>query len=85
MKMVPIVQPGGQPAIPTVEAILRGDYSLVRFFYVYLNKPTGKPLPPLAASFLQFALSKEGQTGVASVGLLPVPADLANATLQRIK
>jgi phosphate transport system substrate-binding protein len=85
MKMVPIVQPGGQPAIPTVDAILRGDYSLVRFFYVYLNKPTGKPLPPLASSFLQFALSKEGQTGVASVGLIPVPADLANATLQRIK
>jgi phosphate transport system substrate-binding protein len=85
MKTVPIIQASGQPAVPTVDAILKGDYSLVRFFYVYLNKPTGKPLPPLAAAFLQYILSRDGQTGVASIGLIPVPADLANATLQRIK
>jgi phosphate transport system substrate-binding protein len=85
MKTVPIVQQGGTPSIPTLDAILKGDYSLVRFFYVYLNKPTGKGLSPMASSFLTYILSREGQTAVASVGLIPVPADLANGTLQRVK
>lgn len=85
MKTLPVVMAGGAKALPTYDSIMKGDYSLVRFYYVYFNKPTGKPLPPLALAFLQYALSKEGQNNVASVGLVPIPADMAIGTLQRVK
>jgi phosphate transport system substrate-binding protein len=85
MKTLPIVQQGGVSTIPTIDSILKGDYGLVRFFYVYLNKATGKPLPPVTAAFLQYVLSKEGQGAVATVGLIPIPGDLATNSLQRLK
>lgn len=85
MRTLPVIVAGGAPALPTPEAILKGDYSLVRFYYVYVNKATGKPLAPLAAAFVQYALSREGQSAVASVGFLPIPADMAAGALQRLR
>jgi phosphate transport system substrate-binding protein len=85
MKTVPMAVAGASPTLPTYDGIMKGDYSLVRFYYVYVNKPTGKPLPAQVLSFLQYMLSREGQLTVASVGLIPVPADLAAGALQRLK
>jgi len=85
MKTLPVLVQGGTISLPTPEAILKGDYSLVRFYYLYLNKPTGKPLAPLAQAFVQYAVSKEGQTAVAGVGFLPIPADMAAGAMQRLK
>ena len=85
MKTLPLARSGGGAALPTFEAIMKGDYSLVRFYYAYVNKPTGRPLPPATLAFVHYALSREGQTHVSSLGLIPIPADMANGTLQRLK
>lgn len=61
MKTLPVIMPGGLRALPTYDAIMKGDYTLVRFYYLYLNKPTGRPLPPLTLAFLQYALSRKAR------------------------
>jgi len=85
MKTLPVAMPGGSFSLATYDAIMKGDYSLVRFYYLYVNKPTGKPLPPLTAAFVQYVMSRDGQNQVAAVGLLPIPADMAAGALQRLK
>ncbi|MBI5070747.1 MAG: substrate-binding domain-containing protein [Deltaproteobacteria bacterium] len=85
VKVLPIVQPGGAATAPTIDAIMNGRYSLVRFFYIYVNRAAGKPLPPLVSSFVSYGLSKDGQTQVAAAGFIPIPADLAKSSLQRIQ
>jgi phosphate transport system substrate-binding protein len=85
MKTVSVAMTGGSTSLPTYDAIMKGDYSLVRFYYIYVNKPTGKPLPPVTMAFLQYVLSRDGQTNVAAVGLLPIPADMASGALQRLR
>jgi len=84
VKVIPVQHAGAAPAVPTVDAIMKGQYSLVRFFYIYLNRAPGKPLPPLVSAFVTYALSKEGQAQVATAGFIPIPADLARSSLQRV-
>lgn len=85
VKLVPIQQPGGGATAPSTDAIMNGKYQLVRFFYVYVNRAPGKPLPPVVSSFVTYGLSRDGQAQVAAAGFIPIPADLAKASLQRIQ
>lgn len=86
VRQVPIVDFGGTEAIPPTPAnILAGRYPLYRFLYIYVNKAPGKELDPTVKAFLTYALSKEGQAGVASFGALPLPADLVKLNAAKIK
>ncbi len=83
-RTVPIVSSSGAKVLPTADSITKSEYPLIHFLYLYVNKAPGKPMPPAALSFLTYALSKEGQTGVA-VGCIPIPADVSKAMLNKIQ
>ncbi|WP_005035933.1 PstS family phosphate ABC transporter substrate-binding protein [Holophaga foetida] len=83
VKLVPIMV-GGAKVTPTLDTIMKSDYPLTHFLYLYVNKAPGRPLPPAVQGFLTFAFSKEGQTSVATSGL-PIPADVAKAMLNKIQ
>ena len=74
----------GQAVMPSTANILSGAYPLKRFLYIYVNKAPGKPLPAQVRAFLAYALSKNGQTSVASFGAIPIRSDLAQAGLAKL-
>ncbi len=61
----------------TLTDVASGRYPLQRFIYIYVNRPPGRPLDPLAKEFLKFVLSKEGQQLVEKDHYLPLPAEMA--------
>jgi phosphate transport system substrate-binding protein len=61
---------------PTHANCVSGAYPMTRFLYIYVNKPPGKPLNALAAHFLAFACSKQGQETAARDGNYPLTADI---------
>jgi phosphate transport system substrate-binding protein len=67
------------------EAALSGRYPLSRYLYVYVNRPPGRPLPPLVAELLRFVLSREGQEVVVKDGYLPIPAAVAQQELAKLQ
>jgi phosphate transport system substrate-binding protein len=86
VRQVPVVDFGGEePISPTPANILGGRYPLYRFLYIYVNKAPGKELDPAIKAFLNFALSKQGQAGVASFGALPLPKDLVRINLSKLR
>lgn len=86
VRQVPIVDFGGQEAVPPTPAnILGGHYPLYRFLYIYVNRAPGKPLDPGVQEFLRFALSKEGQASVAAFGALPLPPDLLRLNQAKLR
>ena len=50
-----------------------------------MNRAPGKPLPPAISEFLQYLLSRQGQTAVAQASLYPVPADIAQLYRKRLR
>jgi len=83
VRPVPILV-GGVKTLPSMDTIMKSDYPLTHFLYLYVNKAPGRPLPTVVQAFLTFALSKEGQTAVAQ-GSLPIPADVARAMWNKIQ
>ncbi len=69
---------------PTVDNVMRGDYPLARFLYLYVNKKPGKPLDRLVAAFIRFVFSREGQEVVIKAGYHPIPATVAQAELAKL-
>jgi phosphate transport system substrate-binding protein len=59
-------------------------YPMRRLFHAFLNRPPGKPVDPSVFEALHFLLSKEGQTEVAAVGLLPGPVEFLLAAGRRL-
>jgi phosphate transport system substrate-binding protein len=49
-----------------------GQYPLSRYLYIYLNRNPKQTLEPVAAEFLKYALSKDGQTGTIKGGFYPI-------------
>lgn len=84
VRVVPIVSSSGTRAVPTPETILKSDYPLTYFLYLYVNKAPGKPLPPAVFSFLSYALSREGQSSVAMTQI-PIPADVSRSMMTKIQ
>ncbi len=67
------------------EEVLSGRYPLARFLYVYVNRPPGRPLPPLVREFLRFVLSRQGQGEVVKDGYLPLSAAAALEELKKVQ
>jgi phosphate transport system substrate-binding protein len=84
VRAVPIITASGAKATPSADTILKSDYPLTYFLYLYVNKAPGKPLPPAVFSFLTYALSKEGQTSVA-VTQIPIPADVSRSMWNKLQ
>lgn len=84
VRPVPIISVSGTKSIPTPDTILKSDYPLTYFLYLYVNKAPGKSLPPAAFAFLTYALSKEGQSAVA-VTQIPIPADVSRSMWNKLQ
>lgn len=70
VKVVGIVGKDGQVALPTTEAVHNKTYPYARPNFFYTNgEPSG-----LAAEFIAFLLSEEGQALVAKSGFVPMKA-----------
>lgn len=69
VKVVSIsIKKGEKGVVPTEETVMSGKYPLFRYLYCYtLGEPKG-----VAAEFLRFATSPEGQSFVKRAGFLPL-------------
>jgi len=78
VRRVPLASMPGAPFVPaTAKNALDGSYPLARFLYVYVNKPPGKLLDPVADQFLRMVLSATGQRLVIRDGYIPLPVAVA--------
>ena len=83
VRMVPLRGPDGGPAcLPTRKNIQSGRYALSRTLYLYVNRAA---LEPAAQAFLEFALSRQGQTLVEAYGSAPLADEAAEAGLAQIR
>ncbi len=83
VKMVPVAKkPGKKYVLPSHENAINGSYPLARILYVYINKAPNKPLEPVVKEFLTLVLSKQGQSGVAKDGYIPLPPKIADRYLK---
>lgn len=77
VRPVPLAPDDGEPLVaPTPENVMRGDYPLARFLYIYVNRHPTRGLQPLEREFLKLILSRQGQEVVVRDGYLPLPAAL---------
>jgi len=77
-------QQGGVCEAATAENAYSGKYPIARFLYVYVNKPSGKPVEPLAREFLKMVLSKEGQEEVLKDGYYPLPVAVLEEDVKKV-
>lgn len=78
IRTVPIAGADGTIVEPTLENATSGRYPLSRHLFMYTaGPPTG-----LAAEFVSFVTSPEGQRLVAEAGFYPLPADGGSATAE---
>ena len=81
--MVPVAKKSGKKyVLPNHENAINGSYPLARILYVYINKAPNKPLEPVVKEFLTLVLSKQGQSGVAKDGYIPLPPKIADRYLK---
>ncbi|KLU02825.1 Phosphate ABC transporter, periplasmic phosphate-binding protein PstS [Rhodopirellula islandica] len=52
--------------------VYSGQYPLARHLYAVAFKPEGKPMDEATATFLRYAISKQGQIVVINTGLIPL-------------
>jgi phosphate transport system substrate-binding protein len=64
VKALALVDEHGVISQPVLEDILTGRYALQRALYIYVHRKPGAPLTPLEHEFLEYILSKEGQSVV---------------------
>ncbi len=87
VKSLSIAESEGSPFIAaTFDTVLNRQYPLSRFNYIYVNKPPGKPLPPMVREFLRLILSAEGQRSIVEDGsFLPLPLSILKEELAKIE
>ena len=88
VRAVPLADDGrynGQAFEPTYENALNGKYPMARQLYIYVNKNPRKPIDPLTQQFLTFVLSHQGQEIVVKDGYYPMPANMQQAELKKLK
>lgn len=86
VKSVPLSKRPGKTVVEaTQDSVVRGDYPLARFLYVYVNRHPNKPLTPLEREFLKLVLSRRGQGVVVKDGYIPLPAKVAQEELERLQ
>src|SRR5512133_3625907 len=74
-----------EPVPPTQETVISGKYPLARTLYFYVNRAPGKPLSPALSEFLQYVLSRQGQTAVTQATFYPVPTDIVQLYRKRLR
>lgn len=85
VRVVPLARQTGEPFIgPTNESVLSGAYPLRRELYLYAIPGDNGTLSPLVKEFLTFILSRQGQEIVKQDGFFPLPAHVAEASLQKL-
>ena len=70
---------------PSDHDIKHGDYPLTRFFYIYLDVPPDKPIPPVLYEFCKFILSYEGQTIAVQAGGLSLSPKQIGKELSKMR
>lgn len=70
---------------PNYEDCLNGTYPLARFLYIYINKAPNQPIDTLTREFLKFVLSKEGQEIVVKDGYYPLPSQVEQENMAKLK
>ena len=75
---------GGECQEATAENAYSGKYPIARFLFIYVNKPTGKPLEPLTREFMRMVLAKEGQEAVVKDGYFPLPKSIVDQDVKKI-
>ena len=74
-----------EPVPPSQESVISGKYPLSRTYYLYLNRAPDQTLSPTMTEFLQYVLSFQGQTAVVQASLVPLPAEIAQTYLKRLR
>lgn len=89
VKTLALAEHSGEPYVQGGPAqVVNRSYPLSRRIYFGLNKPPGRPLPPLLKAFIELALSSTGQRAVTRTPdhFLPLTtAQVARARLQLTK
>jgi len=85
VKMLAVTDAQGAAVTPDADSIRSGRYPWARPLYIYVNKPPGKPLPPLVNAFLHQVLSPQGQRRVSEAGYLPLSAAQRDQALAAIE
>ncbi|MEN6586626.1 MAG: PstS family phosphate ABC transporter substrate-binding protein [Sulfuricella sp.] len=85
LKMVPLKKGAGDFVPLTVANLYNKSYRLQHFLFLYIDKPHGKPVSPAVMDFLKTGLSKEGQAAVAEAGYVPLPDELIQRQLSKLK
>lgn len=70
---------------PNPENCISGDYPLARFLMVYVNKNPREPMDRLTYEFIRFINSRQGQEVVVRDGFFPLPAAVAEQTMDKLK
>ena len=86
IKPLALAERDGAPyVVPSRESFQSRAYPLVRSIYIYVNRKPGAPLSPLMKEFLNFVLSKDGQSLVQVDHYLPLTAAMAAAERAKLE
>lgn len=86
VKAVALTKKEGTPFIAATKAnAANGTYPLSRYLYVYVNKAPNKPLTPIDREFFKMVLSKVGQKVVMKDGYVPLPVEVVEKELAKLK
>ncbi len=86
VKAVALTKKEGTPFIAATKAnAANGTYPLSRYLYVYVNKAPNKPLAPIDREFFKMVLSKVGQKVVMKDGYVPLPLEVVEKELAKLK
>lgn len=78
IRALPILVNGGDFVPVTIDTITSGQYPLLRFLFIVVNKAPEKPLPKQVYEFLLFILSDQGQELVKRDGYVPVSKSMVH-------
>jgi len=73
VKILALTDDRGKTVRPDDVTLLDGEYPLVRYLYIYVNKAPDRPLEPLTAAFFDQILSREGQLRARQSGYRSLP------------
>lgn len=76
---------GGEPAEATEQNALSGKYPLARVLYIYVNKEPNLPLPAVEYEFLKMVFSSAGSKAIVSDGFIPLPPELGERELAKLR
>jgi phosphate transport system substrate-binding protein len=85
VKAIALGKSAGKMFEPTYDNALNGNYPLARFLYIYVNKAPNQPMDTLTREFLKFVLSKEGQEIVVKDGYYPLPSQVEQENMAKLK